>query len=80
MTEIKIKNTLGFDKSDIGEPFKIENTTVGKIKDVTKNEITIVLSGTIFVEGYGIDRKTVSFKLEKEVEVIPTRNVKITTF
>ena len=55
MEEIKIKNTFGFDKSDIQKPVRIcdKNTavpltiinekTIGHIKDVTKDEITIVL-------------------------------------
>lgn len=55
MVEIKIKNTLGFDKSDIQKPVRIcnKNTavpltisnekTIGHIKDVTEDEITIVL-------------------------------------
>lgn len=80
MVEIKIKNTFGLDKSYIDEPLKIENTTVGKIKDVTKKEITIVLKGIIFFKGYEAETKVVYFELKKELRVIPTRNINITTF
>lgn len=55
MQEIKIKNTFGFDKSDIQKPVRIgdkktevpltirNKKTIGHIKDVTEDEITIVL-------------------------------------
>lgn len=80
MVEIKIKNTFGLDKSYIDEPLKIENTTVGKIKDVTQKEITIVLKGIIFFKGCEAEKKVVCFELKKELRVIPTRNINITTF
>ena len=80
MIEIKIKNTFGLDKSYIGEPLKIENTTVGKIKDVTEKEITIVLKGIIFFDGCEAEHKVVCFELKKELRVIPTKNISITTF
>lgn len=80
MIEIKIKNTFGLDKSYIDEPIKIENTTVGKIKDVTEKEITIVLKGIIFFDGCETEKEVVCFELKKELRVIPTRNISITTF
>ena len=62
MTEIKIKNTFGFDKSDIQKPVRIcdkktavpitesNKKTIGHIKDVTEDEITVVLYCDIVCE------------------------------
>ena len=58
MTEIKIKNTLGFDKSDIGSEIGLGTTVIvregeaaldakacviGQIKDVAEEEVTVEL-------------------------------------